>query len=149
MYKRIVWSLALLVSIFVAVALFAAQNVSVAQSDEAVHARRSIAINLLRAINTAEYQYKFKRGRFADWDALLESEEFAGRAMQGAARNDSQLAGTHLSKCPDILPGWRLRMNVHADEQGYDVMLEDATDNSFGWAAITDERAVIRESKSI
>jgi hypothetical protein len=49
---------------------------------------------------------------------------------------------------PEILPGHNLRFNVHSDGQGYDVLLEDATDKS-GYAALSDERGVIRECKAL
>ena len=41
-------------------------------------ARRSVAVNTLRAINTAEYAYKFRHGTFASWNVLLASGEFTG-----------------------------------------------------------------------
>jgi hypothetical protein len=42
-----------------------------------------------------------------------------------------------------------LRLNITADGQGYDVLLEDTTDKNCGYAAVTDERGVIRQSKAI
>ena len=33
--------------------------------------RRSFAINLLRALNTSEFDYQKKHGTYANWDALL------------------------------------------------------------------------------
>ena len=40
-------------------------------------------------------------------------------------------------------------MNMHADGQGYEVLLRDMTDKKCGYAAVTDEDAVIRQSKAI
>jgi hypothetical protein len=113
------------------------------------HARRSVAINLLRAINTAEYPYRAKHGAFARWDALRASEDFKGKGMPFAADNEPQLAHTQLSKGPEILPGWMLRLNVTSDGKGYDVLLEDTTDKACGYAAITNESGLIRQSKTI
>lgn len=50
-----------------------------AQSADDEHARRSVGVNTLRAINTAECGYKFKHGTFAIWDVLLTSEVFSGQ----------------------------------------------------------------------
>jgi hypothetical protein len=50
---------------------------------------------------------------------------------------------------PEILPGWSLRFNVHADGQGYDVRLQSLTDKTCWYAALTDESGVIRQSKAI
>jgi hypothetical protein len=54
-----------------------------------------------------------------------------------------------LSAGPEILPGWNLRLHVHADGQGYDVLLKDLGDKNCGYAALTDEDAIIRKSKAI
>ena len=50
---------------------------------------------------------------------------------------------------PEILPGWNLRLNVHSDGQGYDLLLTDMTDEKCGYAVLTDENGVIRQSKAI
>jgi hypothetical protein len=120
-----------------------------AKSSDADHARHSLAIDLLRAINTAEVTYKMKHGAFLSKDALLASEEFTRWQMSWAAKHDPQLAHAKLSSGPEILPGWALRLNITADGQGYDVLLEDTTDKNCGYAAVTDERGVIRQSKAI
>jgi hypothetical protein len=65
---------------------------SPARSYDSVYARRSVAVNLLRAINTAEYPYKSKHGAFASWDALVTSEEFNSQGMPFATQNEAQLA---------------------------------------------------------
>jgi hypothetical protein len=141
MRKRIAL-LALLVS---TLTVCRAQN---AAPPEAIQARRSLASNLLRAINTAEYDNKFKNGRFVDWGTLSETG-LLDKALKLAAQNDPKAAGARFGKAPEILPGWHLRLNIHADGQGYDVMLEDATDAACHYAAGSDERGVIRQSKTI
>lgn len=40
-------------------------------------------------------------------------------------------------------------MNIHADGQGYDVLLRDMTDKKCGYAAVTNENAVIWQGKTI
>jgi hypothetical protein len=40
-------------------------------------------------------------------------------------------------------------LNVHADGRGYDAMLQDLGDKTCGYAALTDESGVIRQSKAI
>jgi hypothetical protein len=119
------------------------------QSYDSVHARRSMAVNLLRAINTAEYPYKSKHGTFASWDVLVMSEEFNGQGMPFATQNAPQLANVHFSKAPEILPGWMLRLNVTSNRKGYDVLLEDETDKTCGYAVVTNESGLIRQSKTI
>ena len=119
------------------------------QATDPDHAKHSLAVNLLRAINTAEMDYKNKHGVYASKDTLLASEEFTGRGIAWAAKNDPKLANARVSIGPEVLPGWSLRLNLVADGNGYDVLLEDIRDKSCGYAAVTDERGVIRQSKTI
>jgi hypothetical protein len=65
------------------------------------------------------------------------------------AKSDPLLVDARFSNGPDILPGWSLRLNLTADGQAYDLLLEDLTDKTCGYAALTDERGVIRQSKAI
>jgi len=60
-----------------------------------------------------------------------------------------QLPYAHFAALPEIVTGWHLRMNVYADGQGYEVLLRDMTDKKCAYAAVTDEDAVIRQSKAI
>jgi hypothetical protein len=113
-------------------------------ASEAEHAKRSLAISFLRVINTAELEYKMKHGPYASKDVLLASEEFKRRENR-----IEQLAKAALSNGPEVLPGWSLRLNVTADGTAYDLLLEDTTDKTCAYAAVTDERGIIRESRPI
>lgn len=110
--------------------------------------RRLIAIGLLRTINTAEVgAYYAKNRQFVMWQTLLsENPKYFDKflAMNGLKESD-----VHFADPPEILPGWNLRLNVHPDGQGYDVLLRDMTDEKCGYAALTDESGVIRQSKAI
>lgn len=117
-------------------------------SSDADRAKRLLAISLLREINTTEVTYRTNHGVYASRDVLLASEEFKGRGWTLAAKNNPQWANVPRSTGPVIMPGWSLRLNVTADGQSYDLLLEDTTDNC-GYAAVTDERGIIRQSKAI
>jgi hypothetical protein len=65
------------------------------------------------------------------------------------AKIDPELATAKFAATPEILPGRSLRLNLTADGQAYDLLLEDTTDKVCGYAALTDERGVIRQSKAI
>ena len=106
-----------------------------------------VAIGLLRTINTAEVTYHARNGSFAAWKALVSDQpkyfdEFL--AIHGL-----QKANAHFSDAPEILPGWNLRLNVHLDGQGYEWLLRDMKDEKCGYAALTDESGIIRQSKAI
>jgi hypothetical protein len=118
------------------------------QDDNSQHAKHSLGVNFLRAINTAEMAYRDKHGSFASWFTLQASVNFA---LKGAAGQESQsrfvVAGDP-QVSPDP-PGWNLRFNLTADGQGYDVLLEDTNDKEHGYALLTDERGLIRECKAL
>jgi hypothetical protein len=107
--------------------------------------RRSLMFGLVRTINTAEAQERIKFGSYGSWRTLLEHQQEYLNSCLGRfySAND---ANVHFGDAPEILPGWNLRLNVHTDGQGYDLLLEDATDKS-GYAALSDERGVIGECK--
>jgi hypothetical protein len=123
------------------------QNAAVMASD-AENARHMLAIGILRSINTAEVGYQFRHGSYATWDDLLTSKEFAEYAKECLA-NIPEFAAVHFSEDPEILPGWTLRLNLTNEGKGYDLLLEDTMDKACGYAAVTDERGVIRQSKAI
>jgi hypothetical protein len=109
--------------------------------------RRGDAIGLLRTINTAEASEFINNGSYLSWSALFahQPEYFNGWIAKFYSENPHE----HFRDAPEILPGWSLRLNVHADGKGYDLMLEDLTDKTCGYAAVTDESGVIRQSKAI
>ncbi len=109
--------------------------------------RHQFALSLLRTINTAEAVDHTKFGTYSSWQALLahHQEYFA----QFLAAHEREMPNTGFADAPEISPGWNLRMNIHLDGQGYDILLRDMTDKKCGYAAVTDEDAVIRQSKVI
>jgi hypothetical protein len=122
--------------------------------------RRQLAISLLRLINTAEVPYHSENGSYATWQTLLSShpkqfDEFLARHSRVVIFGQPDAATRHIlppiqfNDPPEILPGWNLRLNVHSDGQGYDLLLRDMTDEKCGYAVLTDENAVIRQSKAI
>lgn len=148
MRNRAIASIVVLLVVPLGIANSLRSQDSPARPSDPDQARHSLAISLLRAINTVEVSPQSKQRAYLSKDELLASEEFSGYTTR-AARNNPQLAGAHISNGPEILPGWVLRLNVTADGQGYDVLLEDTTDKNCGYAAVTDERGVIRQSKAI
>ena len=108
--------------------------------------RRSVAINILRTINMAEVLEQQTYGSFAPWQTLVQRHpEMFDEFM---TKHGQRIAATRFAAPPEILPGLRIRFNLHTDGPGYDVLLEDTTQQD-GYAVLTDERASIRESKWI
>lgn len=119
-------------------------------SAKAEQDKRRVAIDFLRTINTAEATYQLKNGSFAMWKPLVSDEaKFFDKLVEMLTKNGLLKTGSRLSDAPEVLPGWNLRLNVHPDGRGYDVLLRDMTDEKCGYAALTDESGVIRQSKAI
>ena len=109
--------------------------------------RHGVAIGLLRTINTAEVGELSKYGAYSSWPTLLGHQP--KYFDEWFARFSSEDPKGHFGDMPEILPGWSLRLNVHADGKGYDLRLQDLTDKTCWYAALTDESGVIRQSKAI
>jgi hypothetical protein len=110
--------------------------------------RHQLAIALLRTINTAEVVDQSTYGFYSSWQTLLSHnpkyfDEFIATHRRELP-NTQQFADP-----PEILPGWDLRMNMHADGQGYDLLLRDMTDKKCGYAAVTNENVIIWQAKAI
>jgi len=50
---------------------------------------------------------------------------------------------------PEIVPGWRLRLQLSKGDKAYDASIEDETDAKCSYAVMSDKREIIRQGKSI
>jgi len=124
------------------------QKVSIAPASRE-RERQSFAVNLARAINNAELNYKSKNEKYADWETLTGNGDFTETGTKWAPAGFPTVAHALYSRGVEIVPGWKLRLNISHEGHAYDLILEDATDPKCRYAAITDERGVIRQSKAI
>jgi len=124
------------------------QKVSIGQASRE-RERQSFAMNLVRALNTAEQDYKSKNAKYADWATLTGNGDFTETGTKWAPVGFPTVGHAMYSRGAEIVPGWKLRLNVSHEGQAYDLLLEDATDPKCGYAAVTDERGLIRQSKVI
>jgi len=111
--------------------------------------RRSLAINMARAINNAEANYKSKQGAYVNWDTLLGNGDFGDKGTKWSSESFPTVAHAMYGRGPEIVPGWKLRLSISKQGNAYDLLLEDVTDPKCGYAVVSDERGVIRQSKAI
>jgi hypothetical protein len=103
----------------------------------------ALCIALVRIISTNEVAEMSRYGSFVSWENLLAHQpQYFDRWL---AKSDSQQA--RFADAPDILPGYSLRLNVHADGKGYDLRLLDTTGKAKAW--FSDESGVIWQSEPI
>jgi hypothetical protein len=141
---QILLSTFLLVMTLGAVASQYAQDTS-SSPGKADPGRHSLLIGLVRTITTAEAVERGKYGSYGSWRTLLEHQQEYLNSWLRRFYSPNEV-NVHFGDTPEILPGWNLRLNVHADGEGYDLLLEDVTDKN-GYAALSDERGVIGECK--
>lgn len=111
--------------------------------------RRSLAINIVRAINKAEANYKKNHGSYATWDTLISNGDFSETGTKWAPESFPTVAHAMYGSGPEIVPGWRLRLQLSKDGNTYDLLLEDVTDPKCSFAVFTDERDLVRQGKSV
>ena len=141
---RVILSTVLLVlALGISTSQFAQETPTGAEKSKAQD-RHGLALGFLRTINTAEVAGFARYGSYASWQALLARD---AQYLNGwVATYYSENPSVHFGDLPEILPGLSLRLNVHSDGQGYDVLLEDLSDKD-GYAVVSDERGIGRECK--
>lgn len=111
--------------------------------------RRSLAINMVRAINTAEATYKKNHGAYVTWDTMFGNGDFSETGTKWAPESLPTVAHAMYGSGPEIVPGWKLRLHISKDGKSYDLLLEDVSDPKCGYAVISDERGLIRQGKAV
>ena len=106
--------------------------------------RRALAVGFMRTINTAEVTELYKFGSYAPWETLL--AHYSENMNGWLARYFPQVA--RFTDSPEVLPGYSLRLDIHADRRGYDVRVQDLQDKC-GFAAFSDEKGIIWQGKWI
>jgi len=104
---------------------------------------------MLRVINTEEASFKHEIGRYGSWEELAGREKFANRLANLITEAYPRLRNLKISANLKVLPGWRVRLNLSGDSKSYDLRFEDLSDEKCGYAALSDESGVIRQSKAI
>jgi hypothetical protein len=111
--------------------------------------QRSLAINMVRAINAAEANYKKTHGSYATWGTLFSNGDFTDTGTKWSSESYPTVAHAMYGSGPEIVPGWKLRLTVSKDGSAYDLSLEDVTDPKCGYAVMSDERGIVRQGKSV
>jgi hypothetical protein len=111
--------------------------------------RRSLAVNIVRAIDTAEANYKQKNGVYATWDNFISNGDFTDSGTKWAPESMPTVAHAMYGSGPEIVPGWKLRLMISKNGSAYDLLLEDVNDPKCRYAVGSDERGLIRQSKAI
>lgn len=111
--------------------------------------QRSLAVNIVRAINTAEASYKKNQGAYATWATLVGNGDFTNTGTKWAPESVPTVAHAMYGSGPEIVPGWKLRLTVSNNPDAYDLLLEDVNDTKCHYSVGSDDRGLIRQSRVI
>ena len=91
---------------------------------------RGKAINLVRAINTAEVRYNvnISHGRFASWTELYDS---------GLVKD------LHVSPGPEVIPGYHLDLLASPDGKSFMLALHDKKDGDGLFSVFSDQSGIV------
>jgi hypothetical protein len=93
-------------------------------------------------INTAEAQYKFKNGRYADYATLLHSGQ-----LKETLGHEFHIAPDSYESETDPLPGYHLRLLIPPDAGSYQLFIREKTQDC-GMGIFTDETGAIFEGNA-
>ena len=111
--------------------------------------QHSLAINIVRAINAAEASYRKTQGTYVPWSTLFANGDFTDAGTKWSSESLPTVAHAMYGGGPEIVPGWKLRLNLSNDGSAYDLRLEDVSDPKCGYAVVSDERGMVRQAKSV
>lgn len=101
------------------------------------HAR---VVDVVRIINTAEYEYRRDHGSFAVWPDL-----YTSGAVEGVQKEVDQWAALPISAGSQVIPGYMMSLLVSRDAGSYSVSLHEAGGNDCGFSVFSDESGLIYE----
>src|SRR5208283_11431 len=114
-----------------------------AETEDEKHTERSAekweTRTMMGLINTAEAQYKFAHGVYANYATLLRSGQ-----LKKAGGREFTLLPRNLQSETDPLPGFRLRLLISRDGSSYQLSIQERTTDC-GTGLFSDETGVIFE----
>jgi hypothetical protein len=105
------------------------------------HAR---VVDVVRIINTAEYEYRRDHGSFAVWPDL-----FTSGAVEKVQKEVDQWTALPISTGSQVIPGYFMNLLVSSDAGSYSVSLHEAGSNDCGFSVFSDTSGLIYEGTVI
>jgi hypothetical protein len=106
---------------------------------------RSMSINIIRLINTAQVAKHHADGQFSEWQELVNSPTFA--QTRTATERQYKLKGVKLSDTSEVVPGLELRITVSKDGKSYQISVSEK--KTCGALFFSNESGLIAEGKPL
>ena len=105
------------------------------------HAR---VVDVVRIINTAEYEYRRDHGSFAVWPDL-----YTSGTVERVQKQVDQWTALPISTGSQVIPGYFMNLLVSRDAGSYSVSLHEAGSNDCGFSVFSDTSGLIYEGTVI
>lgn len=136
------------VVLIVAARTHQAQTVGAPQTnpDKAVEAARirDKAIEAVRLINAAEYDYRKSFGHFSTWP-----EVYGSSAVRNLLQTWPKINELSIAPSDEVIPGFRLSLLVGEEGGAYSVALREMKGNGCGISVFSDQSGLIYEGKVV
>lgn len=143
MRRSLMQSVSLCLLILAVVFLVAAR----ARNPQVVHPLRTDsdrAIEAVRLINAAEYDYRKNIGHFASWAEVHDSS-----AAKELLRTWPRIEELSVTSSDEVIPGFRLTLLVGEEGGAYSVALREMKGNGCGISVFSDQSGLIYEGKVV
>lgn len=97
---------------------------------------------MARLINTAEAQYKFANGHYADYHTLVVSGQ-----LEETDRHEFKVLPEHFHSETNPLPGYRLRLLLSLDASSYQLSIQEKAIDG-GLSVFTDETGIVFQGQT-
>jgi hypothetical protein len=113
-------------------------------SNSATLTSREKAIEVVRVINTAEYDYRTDHGRFGSWN-----EVYASGAVTNLEQNWPKMNDLSIASGSEVIPGFRLTLLVAEDGAAYSLSLHEMQGHGCGLSVFSDQSGLIYQGTII
>jgi hypothetical protein len=105
---------------------------------------REKAIEVVRVINTAEYDYHTDHGRFGSWN-----EVYASGAVTNLEQNWPKTKDLSIASGSEVIPGFRLTLLIAEDGAAYTLSLHEMQGHGCGLSVFSDQSGLIYQGTII
>jgi hypothetical protein len=128
----------------VAVFLVIAARAQKLQSPTPQEIERAHAIEAVRIINTAEYDFRNDRGRFGMWTEVYDSG-----VVTNLVETWPKAKELELSSSDEVIPGYRLTLLLADQGRVYSVSLHEMKSHGCGFSVFSDQSGLIYQGTVI
>jgi hypothetical protein len=126
------------------VVMLVAARAQKAQLPSEAEIERGKAIEAVRLINAAEYDYRTSYGHFASW-----AEVYGSNAVKDLLQTWPKIDELSIAPSDEVIPGFRLTLLVGEEGAAYSVTLREMKGNGCGISVFSDQSGLIYEGKIV